>query len=51
VRALDREALEPASLALREPTLDDVFLQLTGHAAEETENDEEQDVADRRGAA
>ena len=32
VRALDREGLEPVSLALREPTLDDVFLSLTGHA-------------------
>ena len=34
VRALDAEGLEPGSLALREPTLDDVFLSLTGHAAE-----------------
>jgi ABC-2 type transport system ATP-binding protein len=51
VRALDRESLEPASLSLREPTLDDVFLELTGHAAAETETDEDRDVADRRGAA
>jgi ABC-2 type transport system ATP-binding protein len=35
VRSLDREGLEPVSLALREPTLDDVFLSLTGHGAEE----------------
>lgn len=35
VRALDAEHLEPVAMALREPTLDDVFLQLTGHAAEE----------------
>jgi ABC-2 type transport system ATP-binding protein len=40
VRALDHEGLEPASLALREPTLDDVFLSLTGHAAEQAEPDE-----------
>src|SRR5689334_1841417 len=52
VRALDGEHLEPASLVLREPTLDDVFLSLTGHAAEETEPDEESDPArSRRGAA
>src|SRR3954470_16292002 len=38
VRALDRESLEPASLVLREPTLDDVFLTLTGHGAEERES-------------
>jgi ABC-2 type transport system ATP-binding protein len=51
VRVLDRESLEPASLALREPTLDDVFLELTGHAAEEAERDEEEEARDRRGAA
>jgi ABC-2 type transport system ATP-binding protein len=34
VRALDAAQLEPITLALREPTLDDVFLSLTGHAAE-----------------
>jgi ABC-2 type transport system ATP-binding protein len=49
VRALDREGLEPASLVLREPTLDDVFLTLTGHGAEEPTSDEEEDVGgDRR---
>ncbi len=34
VRLLDTEQLAPTTLALREPTLDDVFLALTGHAAE-----------------
>jgi ABC-2 type transport system ATP-binding protein len=34
VRVLDAEHLEPLTMALREPTLDDVFLTLTGHAAE-----------------
>ena len=34
VRVLDSEHLEPVAMALREPTLDDVFLSLTGHAAE-----------------
>ena len=53
VRALDREGLEPLALALREPTLDDVFLDLTGHAAEEPAG-EEPETARRgrsRGAA
>ncbi len=36
VRRLDEEGIEPSDLALRRPTLDDVFLSLTGHAAEET---------------
>jgi len=35
VRAFDREQLRIHELALRKPTLDDVFLSLTGHAAEE----------------
>ncbi len=35
VRILDAASLAPATMALREPTLDDVFLSLTGHAAEE----------------
>jgi len=34
VRILDAEQLEPRTMSLREPTLDDVFLSLTGHAAE-----------------
>ena len=40
VRTLDREGLEPMSLTLREPTLDDVFLTLTGHAAEDQRSDD-----------
>jgi ABC-2 type transport system ATP-binding protein len=35
VRALDHAHLEPATLNVREPTLDDVFLSLTGHKAED----------------
>src|SRR5947209_6038162 len=31
VRSLDRAHLEPVTLNVREPTLDDVFLSLTGH--------------------
>ena len=41
VRALDGEQIEPVSLVLREPTLDDVFLSLTGHTAVAPEPDEE----------
>ena len=33
VRLLDQSQLVPTSLVVREPTLDDVFLQLTGHRA------------------
>jgi ABC-2 type transport system ATP-binding protein len=33
IRLLDAQAIVPVSLAIREPTLDDVFLQLTGHRA------------------
>jgi ABC-2 type transport system ATP-binding protein len=38
VRALDREGVGIADIALRRPTLDDVFLALTGHAAEVAED-------------
>ena len=39
VRVLDAVPLAPTTMALREPTLDDVFLELTGHAAEEPAED------------
>ena len=35
VRGLDARGISPLDLALRRPTLDDVFLGLTGHVAEE----------------
>jgi ABC-2 type transport system ATP-binding protein len=35
VRILDAAHLTPTTMLLREPTLDDVFLALTGHGAEE----------------
>jgi len=41
VRTLDDAHLDPATLVMREPTLDDVFLSLTGHAAAEVEADGE----------
>jgi ABC-2 type transport system ATP-binding protein len=37
VRSLDAAGVENRGLALRRPSLDDVFLALTGHAAEEEE--------------
>jgi ABC-2 type transport system ATP-binding protein len=45
VRALDAAGVATRGLALRRPSLDDVFLTLTGHAAEE----EEQPGSRRRG--
>ncbi len=39
-RILDREQLCPEAVAVREPTLDDVFLSLTGHVAEVPADDE-----------
>jgi ABC-2 type transport system ATP-binding protein len=35
VRILDREGVYPEALTVREPTLDDVFLTLTGHRVDE----------------
>jgi ABC-2 type transport system ATP-binding protein len=35
IRALDAESIEVSDLVLRRPTLDDVFMSLTGHAAED----------------
>ena len=45
VRALDQEGISISNLALRQPTLDDVFLALTGRTAEAaaSESTEEQD--------
>ena len=34
LRILDAQGLYPVSLTVREPSLDDVFLRLTGHHAE-----------------
>ena len=49
VRTLDAAKLDPTTLVLREPTLDDVFLELTGHVAEQaTENGDEAMSTGRR---
>jgi ABC-2 type transport system ATP-binding protein len=45
LRALDDAGVDVADLSLRRPTLDDVFLTLTGHAAEEERDREEAEAA------
>jgi ABC-2 type transport system ATP-binding protein len=40
VRRLDAASVGIDDIALRRPTLDDVFIALTGHAAEEPEAEE-----------
>jgi len=49
VRRLDAAGVGVDDIAMRRPTLDDVFISLTGHAAEEEpaaeENDENEEVA------
>jgi ABC-2 type transport system ATP-binding protein len=41
IRALDEAGVQVDDIGFRRPTLDDVFLKLTGHEAEEKEADEE----------
>ena len=41
LRRLDQSGVRIVEVGLRRPTLDDVFMQLTGHAAEEQAQDEE----------
>jgi ABC-2 type transport system ATP-binding protein len=43
VRKLSDAGIEVEDLALRRPTLDDVFLALTGHAASDDEDEEQRD--------
>jgi len=43
LRALDDAALAPTTFAVREPSLDDVFLSLTGHQAVALDPDDESD--------
>ena len=45
VRRLGEERIKVDDVGLRRPTLDDVFLALTGHAAEEPEPAEDEEVA------
>jgi ABC-2 type transport system ATP-binding protein len=43
VRRLDGAGIAVDDISLRQPTLDDVFLELTGHAAEQAENGDDGD--------
>jgi ABC-2 type transport system ATP-binding protein len=45
LRALDAAQIPIAGLALREPSLDDVFLSLTGHKTTIGETDEDEETA------
>jgi ABC-2 type transport system ATP-binding protein len=47
LRELDGAGVELRDVGLRRPTLDDVFLTLTGHTAEPGENGHENDDDDR----
>jgi hypothetical protein len=49
LRALDGADMSPASLTVREPSLDDVFLSLTGkHAEAEAQDGEGSEETGRR---
>jgi oleandomycin transport system ATP-binding protein len=50
VRRLDEEGIAVTELALRLPSLDEVFLALTGHPAEESNTAEEENTAILEGA-
>jgi ABC-2 type transport system ATP-binding protein len=51
LRTLDTNDIEPDTLAVREPSLDDVFLKLTGHHAESDDLPSTEPVKARRGGA
>ena len=50
IRELDARGVEIDDIGLRRPTLDDVFISLTGHAAEETGGEDVPGSADRPAA-
>jgi ABC-2 type transport system ATP-binding protein len=45
IRALDAQGIAVEDIALRRPTLDDVFLRLTGHTTTDEKNDDQQEAA------
>jgi ABC-2 type transport system ATP-binding protein len=51
VRRLDDAGVDIEDIAIRRPTLDDVFIALTGHATEEEEEEEEEQAEKREEVA
>ncbi len=51
LRALDQHGIVPTNFTLREPSLDDVFISLTGHAAEDERIELDDDEQSSRGRA
>ncbi|WP_416971969.1 ATP-binding cassette domain-containing protein [Streptomyces sp. 4F14] len=51
IRELDLRGIEIDDIGLRRPTLDDVFLSLTGHIAEEKDENEDEGKAEKKGRA
>jgi ABC-2 type transport system ATP-binding protein len=49
LRSLDAQDLAPATLTVREPSIDDVFLALTGHRAEEHQDEGTPELASAAG--
>jgi ABC-2 type transport system ATP-binding protein len=49
IRLLDQAGVEVTDVGLRRPTLDDVFMRLTGHVAEDVRDDEHDDSEDDSG--
>jgi ABC-2 type transport system ATP-binding protein len=51
LRILDEQGMAPDALTVREPSLDDVFLALTGHHAEDKQEDKQPELATSKGGA
>jgi ABC-2 type transport system ATP-binding protein len=51
LRILDEQGMAPDALTVREPSLDDVFLALTGHHAEGKQEDKQPELATSKGGA
>ena len=51
LRILDDQGMAPDALTVREPSLDDVFLALTGHHAEDKQEDKQPELATSIGGA
>ena len=47
-RSLDEAGIHPLDIGLKRPSLDDVFISLTGHAAEEKKEEEAVDPRSRK---